>query len=727
MRRSSLIVGMVYALSTAALAQEEQAPISFHHAQWLAHRDDPVNRDLIGGPVVVSPRGVTPGPCRTVFGYLPYWESAANIQWDKLTHLGAFSIEINAQGDVTNPHGWPWTSIVNSAHANGVKVHLVVTLFNGTSINTLINSAANKANFFNNMKNLMLAGNADGINIDFESGSGWQSQMDEFMAELSAYMDAEIPGGETSIATAPVNWSNAWQFDNLVQNTDIIFIMGYAFNGSWSTTTGANAPLTGGSINITNTVVTQYASARAIAPEKIVLGLPYYGGHWTTQTGDPYSPTLSFVESPRYRVAYPQSQTYGVLWDNISQTPWYRYQSGGTWHQVWFDNAESLGLKYDLVDDYNLGGTGMWALNYDGTLPQLWDLLYERFVEPCCAQAAPEHVVFADAFDDSNAASRWSLFASSSDHTAEFDFDYSQHGIPSAPNSVGGTTRGLKLTVNNNDGIPGAEAVSLYPPGGHFVNDYALQFDAWLNYNGGAGGGEGSTEFLTSGLGHGGGKVIWQNNAASDGRWFGVSGEGGDTADYRAHSGPSMYQLIHGVYNAGSLDHTNTYYQTLFPGPTYETPGAPGKQWVEVEVRKSSNLTYWSINGTQLAGTPTVSADGNVMIGYADLFESIANPAEDNFVIIDNVRVLQVAEPDCNGNGIADGCENAANGDYNGDGTVNAADLAGFLDCMAGANATPQPVSATCAGVCLQAFDADGDFDIDLKDFRAFQRDLDIN
>jgi hypothetical protein len=216
---------------------------SYHQALLEAHRDTPVNRDLIDGPVQVPQvRGATSNPCSIVFGYLPYWESSANIQWNRLTHLGAFSIQINSAGNVTNAHGWPWTSLVNTAHANGVKVHLVVTLFDGAAIQTLINSPANKANFFENMRDLMIAGNADGINIDFESGSGWQGQMDEFMGELSAYMDAEIPGSETSIATAPVNWGNAWQFGNLVQNTDIIFIMGYAFAGSWSSTTGAGAP-----------------------------------------------------------------------------------------------------------------------------------------------------------------------------------------------------------------------------------------------------------------------------------------------------------------------------------------------------------------------------------------------------------------------------------------------------------------------------------------------------
>jgi len=706
--------------TASGLAAEPAAPVSFHHAQLLAHQNDPVNPDLISGPVPApANRSAVTGPCKIVFGYLPYWESSANIQWDRLTHLAAFSIQVNESGNVTNAHGWPWTSIVNTAHANGVKVHLVVTLFDGNAIVNLITSPANKANFFENMRDLMIAGNADGINIDFEGGSGWQGLMDEFMGELSAYMEAEIPGSETSIATAPVNWSSAWQFDDLVQSTDIIFIMGYNYYYSGSSTSGPVAPLTGGSINITNTVVTQYASARAIAPERIVLGLPYYGLHMTTQTSAAYSPKISFIESPRYRVSYPESQIYGVIWDANSQTPWYRYQQSGVWHQVWFDNAESIDLKYDLVDDYDLGGVGMWALNYDGTLPHLWDVIDAHYVAPCCEDMVLTYGLLADNFDDGNAAGRWNLYASSSDYTADFYFDYSQHGIPPAPNATGGSTRGLKLTVNKNDANPTAEAVSLYPAGRHFSGNYALKFDLWLNYNGGSGGGIGSTEFAIAGLGQTGDRVVWPANPASDGKHFWVSGEGGASDDYRAYNNASIYAVPTGVYSAGSLDSANAFYQALFPAPDYETPGAPGKHWVEVEVRRSDIYVYWFLNGVQVARAPTNGSDGNVLIGYADVFSSLADPAEDNFLIVDNVRVELVSDLDCNANTVSDACETFALGDFDADGDSDLADLIALVDCLDGPGRLPQPASAGCAGLCLTVFDADGDQDVDLADFHA--------
>ena len=73
------------------------------------------------------------------------------------------------------------------------------------------------------------------------------------MADLTAYLHAEIPGCEVTFAGPAVNWSGAWDLPGLAASCDGIFIMGYAFWGSWSSTTGPNAPLIGGSYNITDT------------------------------------------------------------------------------------------------------------------------------------------------------------------------------------------------------------------------------------------------------------------------------------------------------------------------------------------------------------------------------------------------------------------------------------------------------------------------------------------
>src|SRR5690349_13142536 len=64
----------------------------------------------------------------------------------------------------------------------------------------------------------------------------------------------------------------------------------------------------------------------------------------------------------------------------------------------------------------------------------------------------PQLLVFSDNFD-TNSAAKWTVSSNSSDTGVIFSYDYSADGIPAAPHSVGGTTRGLKLLANLTKGM----------------------------------------------------------------------------------------------------------------------------------------------------------------------------------------------------------------------------------------------------------------------------------
>ncbi len=334
-------------------------------------------------PLLSLQDAALPRPCKTIFGYLPYWESAANIRWNLLTHIACFSVEVNSNGNITNHRGWPgsWTSTINAAHQNGVKVILCTTLFNDSAIATLMGNATYKNNFFVNMKNQILAGNADGLNVDFEGTGSWRNTFHTFLSELNTYLKSQIPGCEVTFAGPAI--PTGLNTTAVAAACDGIFIMGYAFAGSWSSTSGANAPLS----SITSVVdsSSRWGPVTTTTPQKLILGLPYYGHHWTTETSAPRSTKISFIGSTRFRNDATDAYLPGreLLWDTVSQTPWYRWHDGTDWHQVWYDDAASLGLKYDLADTRGLQGVGMWALNYDGTRPELWDELDRRYGWGC--------------------------------------------------------------------------------------------------------------------------------------------------------------------------------------------------------------------------------------------------------------------------------------------------------------------------------------------------------
>ena len=199
--------------------------------------------------------------------------------------------------------------------------------------------------------------------------------LNEFMADLTVFMHEQIPESEVSIAVPPINWGG-WQYTGLAEACDYLFIMGYNFYGPWSQTSGPCAPLTGGSYNITRTVNTEFAEANA---DKLILGVPYYGNKWKTNTGNPYSHAFDHISQPSYSLAKNIADDYGASWDDISQTSYCSYQQSGDWYQVWYDSDTSLRRKYDLADSHYYKGIGMWALGYDSDKPELWDELRRRY------------------------------------------------------------------------------------------------------------------------------------------------------------------------------------------------------------------------------------------------------------------------------------------------------------------------------------------------------------
>lgn len=318
---------------------------------------------------------------KTVFGYHPFWLGSSWIDYDLslLSTIAYFGAEANSTGSIDNWHGWPPTNLISTAHGAGVEVVLTVTLFNSNEISTLLSNANYRQNLITTLVNSVSAANADGVNIDFEGlPSSQKENMVQFITDLKTAFESAIPGSQVTLATPAVDWSSAWDYDQLAINSDGLMIMAYDYHWSNGPTTGPVAPLTGwGTYNVTWTV-NDYLTWSGGLNNKIILGCPYYGYDWPAESSSAGANTTASATARTYSVAEPLGQSFGKLRDNESQSPWYRYQSSG-WQQCWYDDSLSLALKYDLVNQNDLQGVGIWALGYDGDLTELWSALEEKF------------------------------------------------------------------------------------------------------------------------------------------------------------------------------------------------------------------------------------------------------------------------------------------------------------------------------------------------------------
>ena len=121
--------------------------------------------------------------------------------------------------------------------------------------------------------------------------------------------------------------------------------------------------------------VVEYALTE-IPAEKILLGIPNYGYDWTLPfvRGESEAVTIGNVEAIQIAIA----NNAEIQFDEVAQSPYFTYEKDNKMHEVWFEDVRSLQRKYDLLEEYNLKGTGVWQIMrlYRG----MWYLYDSRFV-----------------------------------------------------------------------------------------------------------------------------------------------------------------------------------------------------------------------------------------------------------------------------------------------------------------------------------------------------------
>jgi glycosyl hydrolase family 18 (putative chitinase) len=420
---AAALTGMSAQVSAAPNASHQPDPVTGPHARAEArHSGDrlalapatslPMPRRA---PAIASP---TPQALRTsggrlsreVFGFAPYWALANNANWDYslMSTVAYFGLTLNGDGSFSRSDpGWTgWNSqalvdMVNRAHQAGDRVVLVIKTFNEATINQIVTSTTVTQTAIDNTLAAIASKRLDGVNVDFEgytspSYPNIQSGLTNFVAQLTAQLHQHWPNAMASVDTysGSASWdSGFFNISALAPVTDALFVM--AYDMSFSNTPGhasPNAPLNGWTYNDT-TAVSQYL-AKAPA-SKVILGVPYYGYKWSTTSNEPYAATSGGATAAPYSgIAgdFACATNLRVGWDPTGQSPWASWWSPpagdpcganrNSWRELYYDDARSLGLKYDLVNARNLRGTGMWALGYEGTSRDLWNAIELKFVYP---------------------------------------------------------------------------------------------------------------------------------------------------------------------------------------------------------------------------------------------------------------------------------------------------------------------------------------------------------
>lgn len=261
------------------------------------------------------------------------------------------------------------------------------------------------------------------------------------------------------------------------------------------------------------------------------------------------------------------------------------------------------------------------------------------------AGPASAQVLYTETFDDGNAASRWTTSPSGNPNSAiNYAFDYASAGIPAAP---GGTsTTGLKMEVNTSGAAIGS--LMAFPNDQNFSGNHTLAFDVWFNVTGTVA----TTEFGIFGLNHTSTTAQTPTGAtpgvgpSANGIDYAMTGDTGAGRDIRMYVNGLEVNGTAGGYARNNLlfqeEQAAPYNFAYQPFVTSTSP-MPANQWLRVAVTAYSGTTLFQVNGQTWARRANTTGTGNIMLGYMDLFTSVA-PAT-VFGLYDNVAVSVAGAP----------------------------------------------------------------------------------
>ncbi|MDR3310495.1 MAG: S-layer homology domain-containing protein [Oscillospiraceae bacterium] len=217
----------------------------------------------------------------------------------------------------------------------------------------------------------------DGLDIDIQNiNQDDRADLTSFIALLRN----ALPSGKTltvCVAPNPYNTNAGWQggydYAALAKHCDHVFMMTY----DESYETGAPGPVA--SLKFVEDSV-KYG-LKYVAPEKLMLGIPFYGRYWAQSAGGKKGGAWTIAdidwlaETTNAKVWYDEAKECAratiVVPAGSNLKTWGGSSIPPDTYDVWYENARSFERKLALVRKYGLKGAGSWALGQEPAY--VWD------------------------------------------------------------------------------------------------------------------------------------------------------------------------------------------------------------------------------------------------------------------------------------------------------------------------------------------------------------------
>ncbi|WP_066637911.1 glycosyl hydrolase family 18 protein [Desulfolucanica intricata] len=321
-----LIIILLLSLASIELKKDRYSPGQRENLLLMAYYDQGWNKETLGLP-------------------------SLRAHNESLDILSPNWYSVNSVGSIVLSRGSIESEVGQILHGQDIKLLPLLTNHKGNyevlADEKILNLAAK------NIVNLVIANDYDGINIDFEL---IPPQLSNEFATFIKLIKSELQNKLVMVSVFPKvdfpeQYHGAHDYQKLEPFADYICLMAYD-KSSPKTGPGPIAPIRWVEDNINNALKT-------IPPHKLILAVNAYGYDWSLQSGTVEAVGISQAEK---KAAVNQTK---LLWDRPSQTPYFNYQENNNKHTVWYENNQSVALKVNLAQKYNLAGIAFWRLGYE--------------------------------------------------------------------------------------------------------------------------------------------------------------------------------------------------------------------------------------------------------------------------------------------------------------------------------------------------------------------------
>ncbi len=318
-------------------------------------------------PPAIPPAAPNPvAPAYITLGFYTQY-MGPNASFNSLQSFSAYINTISAAVYSVDATGAIDESIATSQvlrfdRAHGIRTYASVSNADSRGFNAKLGHSAmtsNEAIVIGHLAGLAKNGGFDGIDLDFE-GLNPQDRgaYSKFVHDLAGTLHASalklilsVPAEQSDDPTN--TWSGAMDYAAIGQDADLLQLMTYDEHIPGS---GAPGPVSGSDWVA---ACIQYAIT-VVAPSKLLLGLPAYGYDWEQRANGAW-----VAGNSNYLgiIPWTQKPTQTASWDAVSSSPYVDYiGSGGSKHEAWFENSQSIQVKVALVKRYHLAGISMWQM-----------------------------------------------------------------------------------------------------------------------------------------------------------------------------------------------------------------------------------------------------------------------------------------------------------------------------------------------------------------------------